>query len=66
MYLGHLVFSLGIAATLGSWVAAAVLAFHVVWFHRRVREDEGRLAQRFGGAYIDYCRRVKRWVPGLL
>jgi protein-S-isoprenylcysteine O-methyltransferase Ste14 len=66
MYLGHLIFFLGIAVTLGSWIAAAVLAFHVVWFDRRVREDERHLAQRFGDSYAGYCRRVKRWIPGLL
>lgn len=66
MYLGHLIFFLGMALTLGSWIAAAVFVFHAFWFDRRVREDEARLAQRFGPAYADYCRRVKRWVPGLL
>lgn len=66
MYLGHLVFFAGIALVLGSWIAAAVLAFHVVWFDRRVREDESRLAQLFGEPYRDYCRRVKRWIPGIV
>ena len=65
MYLGHLVFFAGLAVTLRSWLALAVLAFHAVWFDRRVREDEARLAERFGEAYRDYCRRVKRWVPGV-
>lgn len=66
MYLGHLIFFAGIALVLGSWIAAAVLAFHVVWFDRRVREDESRLAQRFGEPYREYCRRVKRWIPGVV
>jgi protein-S-isoprenylcysteine O-methyltransferase Ste14 len=66
MYLGHLIFLAGLALVLGSWIAAAVFAFHAFWFDRRVREDEERLAQRFGEAYREYCRRVKRWVPGIL
>ena len=66
MYLGHLIFFAGIAATLQSWIALAVLAFHVFWFDRRVREDEARLAGIFGEAYRDYCRRVKRWIPGVV
>ena len=66
MYLGHLIFLCGLALTLSSWIAAALFAFHAVWFHRRVREDEARLAGLFGESYRDYCRRVKRWVPGLL
>ena len=65
MYLGHLVFFLGLAVTLGSWIAAAVFAFHAVWFDRRVREDEARLRERFGPEYEGYCARVKRWIPGI-
>jgi len=66
MYLGHLIFFAGLALTLGSWIAAAVFAFHAIWFDRRVREDEARLAELFGDDYRDYCRHVKRWIPGLL
>ena len=66
MYLGHLIFFAGVAVTLASWVAAAVLAFHVFWFDRRVREDEKRLAALFGEPYAAYCRRVKRWIPGIV
>ena len=65
MYLGHLVFFAGLALTLGSWIGAAVLAFHAIWFDRRVREDEARLAELFGDSYREYCARVKRWIPGL-
>lgn len=65
MYLGHLVFLAGLAILLGSWIGAVVLAAHAVWFDLRVREDEARLEQRFGEAYGEYRRRVKRWIPGL-
>jgi protein-S-isoprenylcysteine O-methyltransferase Ste14 len=65
MYLGHLVFFAGLALVLGSWIAAAVFAGHAVWFDRRVREDESRLAALFGDSYREYCRRVKRWIPGV-
>ena len=65
MYLGHLIFLAGLVLALESWIAAAVFAFHVVWFHRRVREDEARLGALFGEPYQDYCERVRRWIPGL-
>jgi protein-S-isoprenylcysteine O-methyltransferase Ste14 len=65
MYMGHLIFLLGLALVLRSWIAAIVLAAHAVWFDLRVREDEARLASLFGDAYRDYCRRVKRWIPGV-
>jgi protein-S-isoprenylcysteine O-methyltransferase Ste14 len=66
MYLGHLVFLAGLALLLSSWIAAAVLAFHVVWFDRRVRADEARLEELFGAPYREYRGRVKRWLPGIL
>ena len=66
MYLGHLIFFAGLAMLLHSWIAAAVFVVHAAWFHRRVRTDERHLEERFGDAYRAYCRRVKRWIPGLL
>ena len=66
MYLGHLVFLAGLVLLLSSWIAAAVLAFHVVWFDRRVRDDEARLEALFGAPYREYRGRVKRWLPGVL
>jgi protein-S-isoprenylcysteine O-methyltransferase Ste14 len=62
MYLGHLIFFAGLALTLGSWLGAAVLVFHAVWFDRRARGDERHLAQLFGEPYREYCAHVKRWL----
>jgi hypothetical protein len=66
MYLGHLIFMAGLAITFRSFAATALLAFHVVWFHLRVLEDERHLEQIFGASYLDYKSRVKRWIPGVL
>jgi len=66
MYLAHIIFMLGLAVTLRSLVALAILVLRAIWFHRRVVADEARLAARFGAEYADYTRRVKRWVPGVL
>jgi protein-S-isoprenylcysteine O-methyltransferase Ste14 len=65
MYLGHLIFFIGIAVTLESWWAFAVLVVHAIWFDRRARSDERHLEQLFGDSYRDYCHRVKRWIPGI-
>jgi protein-S-isoprenylcysteine O-methyltransferase Ste14 len=65
MYLGHLVFMLGLAVTFRSYVGLGLLVLRAVWFHRRVLADEARLTARFGSDYADYKRRVKRWVPGV-
>jgi protein-S-isoprenylcysteine O-methyltransferase Ste14 len=66
MYLAHLIFMLGLAVTLRSYVALAILVLRAIWFHRRVVADEARLAARFGAEYTDYAARVKRWLPGIL
>lgn len=66
MYLGHMIFLAGLALLLGSWIAGAVWLAHLPWFDARAREDERHLLARFGEPYADYCRRVKRWIPGVL
>ena len=66
MYLGHLIFMLGLALTFRSWAALALFGFHIVWFHRRVLSDEVHLEAKFGTLYCDYKARVKRWVPGIV
>jgi protein-S-isoprenylcysteine O-methyltransferase Ste14 len=66
MYLGHLIFMAGLAITLSSWLALALLVVHAAWFHLRVLGDEQRLESRFGESYRAYKTRVKRWIPGVL
>lgn len=65
IYLGHLIFMLGLAVTFWSWFALALFAVTAVWFHRRVLADEVHLRTLFGAEYVEYQARVKRWVPGV-
>ena len=65
MYLGHLIFMAGLAVSFESWLAAALLVFSALWFHRRVLKDEARLEDRFGSSYVAYKTQVKRWIPGV-
>lgn len=65
MYLGHLIFLVGLALSLGSWFGAVLALGTAVWLQFRVRRDERRLAERFGKPYMQYCSRVKRWIPAL-
>jgi protein-S-isoprenylcysteine O-methyltransferase Ste14 len=62
MYLGHLVFLLGLALTFWSWFALIILGSRAFWFHRRVLQDEERLEGIFGAEYVAYRARVKRWI----
>jgi protein-S-isoprenylcysteine O-methyltransferase Ste14 len=64
MYLGHLIFLTGLTLATRSPLAAAIAGFHLAWFRERVQRDEQRLRDQFGTAYVDYCARVPRWLPG--
>lgn len=66
MYLGHLIFLIGLAVTFWSWVALIIFALRAIWFQRRVLHDEERLEKIFGAEYTAYRGRVKRWIPGVL
>ena len=65
MYLGHIVFLLGLTLALQSWLGAVITAATAVWFHFRVRRDEKRMDERFGQPYREYSAGVRRWLPGL-
>jgi protein-S-isoprenylcysteine O-methyltransferase Ste14 len=66
MYLGHLIFLIGLALTFWSWLALILFTANAIWFHSRVLDDEARLRAQFGAQYSDYEARVKRWIPGVL
>jgi len=65
MYLGHVIFLAGLALSMSSWLGAAIALGTAVWLQFRVRRDERRLAERFGEPYMQYCSRVKRWIPAV-
>jgi protein-S-isoprenylcysteine O-methyltransferase Ste14 len=65
MYLGHLIFMLGLALTFWSWFALILFVVRAAWFHARVLQDEMQLERIFGADYKTYCARVKRWIPGV-
>jgi hypothetical protein len=65
MYLGHLIFLIGLTLTLRSWLAALTTVAVAVWFHFRVLADERNLAVKLGQQYVEYTKTVKRWIPGL-
>lgn len=64
MYLGHLIFFLGLALLL-SGPAWLVFVAHLFWFDSRARRDEAHMHELFGSDYDIYRARVKRWVPGV-
>ena len=65
MYLGHIIFLIGLTLTLQSWLAAVITITVAAWFHYRVLGDEKKLSQRLGKPYVEYTNSVQRWIPGL-
>ena len=65
MYLGHILYMIGVAILFQSWFGAAIAAARALWFHMRVRSDERGLAERFGQPYVEYCNSAKRWIPAI-
>ena len=63
MYLGHIIYMVGVALVFQSWFAAVIALVRSVWFHFRVLRDERGLSERFGESYTNYKVRVKRWIP---
>ena len=63
MYLGHLIFVLGLAIAFQSFVAIVILLANGYWFNKRAEFDEKRLIARFGAEYTSYMGRVNRWAP---
>jgi protein-S-isoprenylcysteine O-methyltransferase Ste14 len=65
MYLGHIIFLIGLTITLRSVFAAILTVAVAIWFHIRVCRDEKRLLLRLGEPYERYLRSVARWLPGV-
>ena len=65
MYLGHIIFLIGLTLTLRSWLAGLITIGTAIWFHLRVIGDEKKLVPRLGQPDADYLTRVRRWIPGL-
>lgn len=63
MYLGMLLVLLGWAVYLSSLPAMVLLPAFVLYLNRfQIAPEERALAARFGDAYEDYRRRVRRWL----
>jgi len=65
MYLGHIIFLIGLTLTLKSWLAAIITIITAIWFHTRVVGDEKKLIQTLGQPYVNYLASVKRWIPSV-
>lgn len=63
IYLSMIVLLCGLAVALGSlspWIVPPL--FTVTVQRRFIRHEEAMLAEAFGEQYLQYCRRVRRWL----
>ncbi|MEO6171905.1 MAG: isoprenylcysteine carboxylmethyltransferase family protein [Arenimonas sp.] len=65
-YLGALIAFLGFGLALGNWLGVAVIMIlsPCIYLYR-IHEEEQALRAGLGSAYIDYCKRTKRLIPGV-
>jgi protein-S-isoprenylcysteine O-methyltransferase Ste14 len=64
LYLGNIAMWAGFALSAGMvWLVPVVLLFLVFVYHAIVRWEESLLEARRGDEYLEYARRVPRWVP---
>jgi len=63
MYVGDALMLIGWALWLANAAAPAVVALFVVYLNRyQIAPEERALAARYGAAYSEYCRAVRRWI----
>ena len=66
LYLGNILLWVGFALSARlAWLAPAILVLLGLEYHAIVRWEEQLLTRRLGPPYVDYTRRVPRWVPTL-
>ncbi|MEW9571869.1 isoprenylcysteine carboxylmethyltransferase family protein [Rhodanobacter sp. Si-c] len=66
IYTGMLLGLLGTALVLGEWRGLLALALVAAAFWFKLRHEEAWMRERFGSAYVDYMRRTKALIPGVL
>ena len=63
IYLAMVLFGIGFGiATLNLWIIATSLGAGVIFNFFVIPQEEDYLARRFGSAFEDYRRRVRRWL----
>ena len=63
MYLGFALILLGAAAMFGTLSPFLVVpAFMLLTWRQFIRTEEKMLEEKFGPAYLDYKKKVRRWI----
>ena len=63
IYLGMFLGQTGLAIGFDSlWILAMLIPFYLVLRYGVVAREEAYLARKFGGVYLEYKSRVRRWL----
>jgi steroid 5-alpha reductase family enzyme len=64
LYLGNFLIGFGVAAMGGNlWLLVLFLVLFVPVYQSLTRKEEGRLLDRYGDDFHEYCREVPRFIP---
>jgi protein-S-isoprenylcysteine O-methyltransferase Ste14 len=63
MYVGDVLILLAVVVFFSNPLGLAGVVLFIVWMNLlQIPAEERALRERFGAAYADYCRKVRRWV----
>ncbi len=66
MYIARFLLILGLVLMTGMpWLLLIYVPLYFFYMVNRVEREEPVLQEAFGGKYLDYCKHVPRFVPGL-
>ncbi len=66
LYLGCIMFYLGLAALTGSLYSIAVLVIILIFYDHMATYEEKLLELKYGEAYRSYTKRTGKWVPRIV
>jgi len=65
-YTGLLIIFLGVGIAFNSWLSLILVVVPITtFFLYRIEFEENALSEELGAAYLEYCKKTKRLLPGI-
>ncbi len=66
-YLGQLIVFIGISISTSNWLSIVLMIASILpGYMYRIKVEESFMVEHFGQRYLDYQKRTKRWIPGII